>query len=438
MNQFQSVGEVLAALRRRVLLMIAVILLGSALSLYIATQQVKTYETTAVVQIEESQVPDTLAGSAAQSQDAARRVQLIEQRLMSRDNLVRIMQEHQLFSDDPDMSLNERVFHMREAVRIDEIRSNPDAYAATQEAPSGLLISVTLGDPQKAADLANELMNTVIEQSRDRSVSRARETLDFFESEEARVEAEIQAKEAEVARFKQDNGDALPAGLGSLRDQLTTLRDNALTLDREIVALEANSSRQREEVLGRQIGLLREQKTLVENRIIAINETIQRAPEVERALSGLERELTRLQEQYNVITRRKAEAEMGQMLQDRQHMARFEVLETALVPEFAASGSRKKVLAMGVVASVIAGLAATFIAELMNPAIRSAAQMERALGVQPVVSIPTIRTRGERRITGMRLFSLLGLLFAAMWAALSSVTDWSALLGRFLPRAVRP
>ncbi|MDO6586296.1 Wzz/FepE/Etk N-terminal domain-containing protein [Salipiger sp. 1_MG-2023] len=438
MNQFQSVGEVLAALRRRALLIFAIILLGSAISFYIATKQTKIYEATAVVQIEESQVPDTLAGSAAQSQDAARRVQLIEQRLMSRDNLVQVMNVHQLFDADPEMSLNERVFLMRESIRIDEIRNNPNAYAAQQEAPSGLMITVTLDDPEKAADLANELMTTVIDQSRDRSVTSARDTLSFFADEEARVEAEISAKETEIATFKEQNGDALPAGMNALRDQLTTLQDNALTLEREIVALQANSSRQRQEVLDRQVGLLRDQKGLVEGRIDAINAAIARAPEVERALSGIERDLTRLQEQYSVITRRKAEAEMGQMLEDRQQMARFEVLETALVPEVSASGSRKKLLAMGVVASALGGFAIAFIAELMNPAIRSAAQMERALGIQPVVAIPTIRTRSERRLTGLRIFSLVGLLLAAIWAALATVSDWSALLGRLLPRAARP
>ena len=61
------------------------------------------------------------------------------------------------------------------------------------------------------------------------------------------------------------------------------------------------------------------------------------------------------------------------MLEDRQQMERFEVLETALVPEVPASSSRKKLAAMGAVASLIAGLVAGFVAELANPAIRSAA-----------------------------------------------------------------
>ncbi|MBN9886026.1 GumC family protein [Salipiger abyssi] len=441
MNQFQSMGEVFAALRRRALLIFCVTVLGCVLSVWLALNQTKIYETTAVVQIEEAQVPDSLAGATAQSEDAARRVRLIEQRLMSRDNLMRIMQEHALFTADPHMTLNERVSLMRESVRIEEIRSNANAFQAQQEAPSGLLITVTLDDPQKAADLANELMYTVIEQSRNRSVDRARETLTFFEGEAERVSGEINAMEAQIATYKRENAAALPGGLASLRDQLATLQDNLLQLDRDIVALEANSSRQREEVLARQVALMREQKALVQNRIAEIQQTILEAPEVERELSGLERRLDELQEQYGVITRRKAEAEMGQMLEDRQQMDRFEVLETALVPEVPASGSRKKLAVMGGVGSVLAGIGLAFVVELMNPAIRSAVQMERALGIQPVVAIPVIQTRRERRGRGLGLFALLLTLAAAVTAVIRLLGDripWQMLMEKLLPRTAQP
>lgn len=440
MNQFQSMGEVFAALRRRAFLIFCVTALGCALSVWLALNQTKIYETTAVVQIEDAQVPDSLAGATAQSEDAARRVRLIEQRLMSRDNLLRIMQEHSLFTADPHMPLNERVGLMRDSVRINEIRSNANAFQAQQEAPSGLLITVTLDDPQKAADLANELMYTVIEQSRSRSAGRARETLTFFEGEAERVSEEINAMEAQIASYKRENAEALPGGLASLRDQLGTLRDNLLQLDRDIVALEANSSRQREEVLARQVALMREQKALVQSRIAEIEQTILEAPEVERELSGLERRLDELQEQYGVITRRKAEAEMGQMLEDRQQMDRFEVLETALVPEVPASGSRKKLAMLGGVGSVIAAIGLAFVVELMNPAIRSAVQMERALGMQPVVAIPVIKTRRERRGRGLGLLAMLASLAAAAAAfrLLGDRIPWQMLVEKLLPRAAQP
>ncbi|MCA0995294.1 GumC family protein [Alloyangia pacifica] len=433
MNQFQSFDEVLSALRRRFGLIFLVFVLGTGISVFFALNQPKLYEATAVVQIEDAQVAPTTTNPATVSEDASRRVQLIEQRIMSRDNLVRIMEKHNLFSNIPNMTVNERVFNMRKAATIEEIQSGNPAYGQPRM-PSGLMITVRLDDPQKAADLANELMQSVIDQSRNRSETRARDALAFFEAEEARVETQIEAMDARIADFKQKNSEALPSGLAAMRDQLATLEDNKLDLDRDIVALDANSLRQREDVLTRQLALLQEQKQLITARIASLEDTIRRAPEVERTLNGLERERTQLQDQYSVITRRKADAEMGQMLEDRQQSDRFEVLETALVPEVAASQSRRKLVAVGAVASLFAGLITGFVAEMMNPALRTASQMERVLGVQPVVAIPPVKTRRDRRRKGLGIVALLLALAALIFGILRVLGDRLPLIERFLPR----
>lgn len=441
MNQFQSIDEVFAALRRRGWLIVIVAVVGCVLSVHVALGQVKAYEATAVVQIEDARLPDQLAGaSASQSADASRRVRLIEQRLMARDNLVNIMEKHDLFTDRPGITMNERVAAMREAARIQEIVNAAQAYAPGGNAPSGLIITVRLNDAQKAADVANDLMTLVIDQSRDRSSGRARETLDFFSAEETRIARAIEAQEGQIAAFKRENAEQIPDGVTELRAQLGTLRDTDLDLDQQIVTLEATTSRQREEVTARQVELLQDQKLLITERIAQIEALLAGAPEVERELNRLERELTKLQDQYSVITRRKAEAEMGQLLEDRQATDRFEVLETALVPEAPVSRSRKQLAMMGGFASILAGLAAAFIVELMNPAIRSAAQMERMLGVQPVVSIPTITTRRDRTIGGLKLgakiLMFLALIAAGLRLLANRVPALAELAGRFLPRRI--
>ena len=440
MNQFQSFDEVLSALKRRAWVIFLITAIGCLASLNYALSQIKIFEATAVVQIEDSRVPDQLAGATAQRTDAARRVRLIEQRLMSRDNLIGFMDKHDLFTDDPMMTINERVFRMREAAQIQEIVNQANAFATGGNAPSGLLITVRMADPVKTADVANDLMYSVIDQSRTLSVGRARDTLDFFVSEETRVSAAIEELESEISAFKQTNSDRLPTGLADLRDQLASLRDADLDLDREIVIMQTSSARQREEVLERQVALMEEQKALIADRISAIETQIAAAPEVERELNILERRLTQLQEQYSVITRRKSEAELGQLLEDREQTDRFEVLETALEPEFPVSRSRKKTAIMGGIASVIAGIAVAFVMELMNPAIRSAAQMERALGIQPVVSIPAITTRQDRTRSGLHIlgFVIGGLATAyALFKLLGAKVPWTDLIGRILPRAVQ-
>jgi tyrosine-protein kinase Etk/Wzc len=421
MNQFQSLGEVVAALRRRAWVILVVTLIGCVFSVFYALGQAKVYEATAVVQIEDSRVSDTVAGAVATTNNASRRLQLIEQRLMSRDNLLRIMEKHNLFNEVPNRALVERIYLMRTAARIEEIVTPSPVYSAGGNAPSGLMITVALTDPQKAADLANELMASVIEQSRDRSVTRARETLEFFATEEARVSGQIEAQEARIAQFKKANADQLPAGVSDLRTQLASLRATDLELDQQIIEIETAAGRQRSDVTQRQIALMQEQKALIAQRVSELETLIAGAPDVERDLNRLEREMVKLQDQYSVITRRMAEAEMGQALQDRQATGRFEVLETALVPEAPVSPSRKKLAMMGGVASLLAALALAFVLELMNPAIRNAQQMERLLGVEPVVAIPVVSNRRDRMWNGLRfvatgfgLFALIGALVAAL------------------------
>ena len=425
MNQFQSFDEVFSALRRRALLIIVIAAIGCVASLYYALQQPKLYEATAVIQLENSQIPDRLAGNSVPSTAPHLRLRLIEQRLMSRDNLLAVMDRFDLFADLPEMSLNERIFQLRQAARITQI-VNPQQVFQPNNTPSGLMITVRLGDPEKAAAVANDLMQGVIDVSRTRSQTRARGTLNFFETEEARVREEIDSLEDRIAAFKQANSESLPTGVRELRSQLTTLRDSELALESEIISLQNNATRQRLEVLENQIRLLENQKSLIADRIAQTEALLADAPEVERQFNILERQMNQLQEKYGVITRRKAEAEMGQELEDRQQAERFEVLETALVPEHPISGSRKKLALMGGVASLIVGMALAFSLELLSPRIRTAAQMERMLGMQPVVVVPNVRVH---RQADQRRFAWLAGIVALIFATPFVLRDIGGRLG---------
>jgi hypothetical protein len=64
-------------------------------------------------------------------------------------------------------------------------------------------------------------------------------------------------------------------------------------------------------------------------------------PEVERALAAFQRQLDQLQGQYDVVTRRLAEADTARKLEERQQAERFALLERAVVPEQPVSGGRR-------------------------------------------------------------------------------------------------
>ena len=119
----------------------------------------------------------------------------------------------------------------------------------------------------------------------------------------------------------------------------------------------------------------------------------------------------------------------------------FEVLETALPPIYPVSGSRKKIAMVGGIASLMAGIGLAFVAEMMKPAIRTAAQMERVLGVRPVVVIPVVASRRERRIGGLRKLAGVAVVFTLIVAGLRLIWDRVPLLAglsdKILPRAMR-
>ncbi|MCB1334322.1 MAG: chain-length determining protein [Roseivivax sp.] len=413
MFQFQTFEEFLGVFKRRFWIMTLIIVVGCAISVYLALKQGKQYEATAVIQIEAPEVSETLAGAAVRTNDSAQRVKLIEQRMMSRDNLIRVIEKYQIFANEPGKSVNEQVALFRGAITVEQILTTAQAWMPGG-VPSGLIITVRNPDPVKARDVANELMYGVVEASRERSIEQAKGALELFTTEEERVAGEIDALEARIADFKQQNSPYLEDGVKLLQDELSDLRQTALEIDQQIVDVTTAGARVRGEVAEQQVALLQEKRQVINARVAEIDRIFAGAPAVERDLNALERELQRKQDQYSVVTRRKAEAEMGQLLEERQQGSRFEVLETALLPEAPISRSRRQIAMMGGVASVMAAFGVALLLELLNPAIRTPAQMERALGISPVVSIPRVSVRRERVKRKLAIFGGLAALILAV------------------------
>ena len=81
-------------------------------------------------------------------------------------------------------------------------------------------ISVSLGNAEQAALVANELARNAIAQNLEVRTARAQETLAYFEEEERRIAAALTAAEAEVSDLKKANEGRLPEDLEPDRDAL--------------------------------------------------------------------------------------------------------------------------------------------------------------------------------------------------------------------------
>ncbi|MCV2893383.1 chain-length determining protein [Lentibacter sp. XHP0401] len=408
MGQIQSLSDFVSMVRRRFWLMSFVVLLGTLGSIYWALGQKKTFEATAVAQIEAPTIADSGARAGATT-SIEQRLRLLEQQLMARDNLLAIIKKFGLYSATP-MSQSQKVNTLRSSARLMQI-TDPNAGWGAARTPTGMLITVSDTDPEIAALLANEFLQGLLDLNNRRQSAAASEQLSFFRAEQEQVEADIAALEQRIAIFKELNGPYLPAGIAAQRDELTELRSTLLALDQSLIELEASGTRIRTSVIERQRGLINEQQELIRSRIAEIEEGIARAPEVERQFNLLEREQEQLKAQFTAITQRATSAEMSQALESQNQFERIEVLETALVPENPISGSRKKKVIMGFLASGLLALGLAFILEIMRPVIRTREHLERQLNVKAVVAIPRIetpRTKGRKKL--IRVAMIVGLL----------------------------
>lgn len=145
-----------------------------------------------------------------------------------------------------------------------------------------------------------------------------------------------------------------------------------------------------------QIERLNAQRADMATQAEALETAIAATPQVGIELDALTRGLAEIQAMSTDVTRRHAEARTGAELEASQRSERFEIVEAALVPDFPVASNRKKIAVLGAGASLALAGGLALLLELLNPAPRTAAAMERQLGIRPVVSIPYVYRPGER------------------------------------------
>jgi polysaccharide chain length determinant protein (PEP-CTERM system associated) len=192
------------------------------------------YQSTANMLVEPQQIPDELAQSMVPV-DPYEQAQIIEQRLMTRTNLLALADRVGLYADLPEdeqLSANAIVRDMRD--RIEFIGFVPDV-TQLRGVPGAIIIGVAFDAPtgELANKGANELISLVLQENVRLRTGRAGDTLDFFQSEVERLAGELQKKSEEIATFKTAHVSALPDSMASRRTQQEGAQQRLLDLERE-------------------------------------------------------------------------------------------------------------------------------------------------------------------------------------------------------------
>lgn len=214
-----------AVFLRRLHYFIIIFTLVSAAAIAAAFLLPPVYRANSVLLVESSQIPGALAAPTVQAQ-ALEKLQTIENRLMTRSNLLEIAQKLKVFKDMSKMTPDDIVASMRQNTTITKTAGKGQATIMTVEfeGESGPIV----------ASVVNEYVTLILNEDVATRTERAETTVDFFDQEVKRLSGELDAMSAKILDFQNKNADALPNTLQYRLGQQTLLQNNLATVERDI------------------------------------------------------------------------------------------------------------------------------------------------------------------------------------------------------------
>jgi polysaccharide biosynthesis transport protein len=226
---------ILQFLRRRFagIGIVAVILLG--VSCVTAIVWPPVYRSTATILVEEQEIPQDLVRTTVTSY-ADQRIQVIGQQVMTRANLLQIVEKYDLYRQRRKTETNEEILErLRKDVKVDVLSAD---VAGGRRVTIAFTLAYDGETAERAQKVANELVTLYLNENLKIRQQKAADTTSFLSDEAKRLEQHIGDVEAKLAEFKRRNIGRLPE-LAQFNLQLRDKTDTEVAdIDRQVHLLE--------------------------------------------------------------------------------------------------------------------------------------------------------------------------------------------------------
>jgi polysaccharide biosynthesis transport protein len=234
-----SFQDYLAIARRWAVGGILVFVSVLAVSVVVALLLPRVYESTGTLLAEAPQISGDMVRSTIPAGNAERRIQIIGQRIMTRENLLQIAADHRLFESEEGLAMKDSdvVSAMRNSIGIQVRIGNVPQW----ERPGNNFafdVSFQHGKPEKALEVTNALVRLFLEGNTQDRVDQASRTNEFLIQEAERVRGQLEDLERRIAAYKRTQGGGAGdqavalANIQSLESDLRSVeREHRLALD---------------------------------------------------------------------------------------------------------------------------------------------------------------------------------------------------------------
>ena len=367
-----DVWHYIAILRRRIYFLVIPFVLVFAGGFAMAMLMPAIYVAEGKLLVESQQIPTELVRPTITA-TAKERIQVIEQRVMTRDNLLAIADKYQLFPGKrQNLSATQLLDLMRQRTRLTPFELDQ------RRRSDALTIALTIAFEYEQADIAmrvaNELVTLILNEDARNRTSRAHETTSFLAREVKKLEGELGTIEAQIAEFRTKHNRETVADKTTM--QLALLK--AEFQEKATLYTDAHPEMVR---LKRQMAVLEK---------IAAQTT-----QFESGLEALVGQRAAIQKNLEGATQRASQARLGESLERAQFSERLEVLEQAVLPQKPTKPNRPKLLGAAFALALLAGFGAVAGMEILNRTIWTARDLYAVADAFLVVPIPYIATKKE-------------------------------------------
>lgn len=453
-------GFYLSLFLRRLPLFLGVTIVTATVLALLTVVWPLSYQATAKVLVESPQIPTDLAKSTVPT-GAGERFQIIQQDVLSNENLLALANQFGIYARRPGMSRTDMYDDMSRRVSI------VPALTDTGSGSSAMVysISFTADRPDVAANLVNELVTMILNKDVRLRTERASDTVAFFTKETQRLDGLLQALDGRMLAFKDQHINALPESIDFRRNQQVALQKRTLDLSQEEASLrkrqadlatrpldisasaatpEEQSLQALRQSLAQQQAVFAEtsptivslrariaeleasmahpaaagpltsrdleisdiqdrlaaiaaERTSIEKTNADLVSSINQTPANEIALNSMLRDHQNLQAQYDAAIARLAEASTGQQIELLLKGERLSLIESAVPPQTPQGPKQRVLLLASGLAGLLLGLATVVVPELLNRRIRRPSELVDRLQIVPFITVPFIEPSTRRR-----------------------------------------
>ena len=231
-----TLEDALIILQRRFLAFLLPALVIAPLGIIAVILLPAKYTAQGTILVESQQIPTDFVRSTINAY-AQERIQTIRQRVMTRNRLLEVADEYQLFPRALGLSESERVKLMRNRLNVQLITTSANR-GSGGDGTIAFTVAYTDRDSSKAFLVANKFMTLFLDEDVRARTTGASNTTEFFERETARMRTAVADMESRVSKYKAENGDSLPEHLNMHLNMLERARGDLTTAKSSITQLE--------------------------------------------------------------------------------------------------------------------------------------------------------------------------------------------------------